>query len=45
MEVISDKMVNLSVWDFGVHPVSPENRDIIKPAPRRGTSLERHGPS
>ena len=45
MEVISDKIVNLSVWDFGVHPVSPENRDIIKPAPRRGTSLERHGPS
>jgi hypothetical protein len=45
MEVISDKIVNLSVWDFGVHPVSPENRDTIKPAPRRGTSLERHGPS
>jgi len=20
--------------DFGVHPVSPENRDIIKPEPR-----------
>ncbi len=44
MEVISDKIVNLSVWDFGVHPVAPENRDIIKPAPRRGTGLERHGP-
>lgn len=44
MEVVSDKIVNLSVWDFGVHPVSPENRDIIKPAPRRGTTLERHGP-
>jgi hypothetical protein len=44
MEVISDKAVNLSVWDFGVHPVAPENRDIIKPEPRRGTTLERHGP-
>jgi hypothetical protein len=44
MEVISDKAVNLGVWDFGVHPVSPENRDIIKPEPRHGTALERHGP-
>jgi hypothetical protein len=44
MEVISDKSVNLGVWDFGVHPVAPENRDIIKPEPRRGISLERHGP-
>jgi hypothetical protein len=44
MEVISDKSVNLGVWDFGVHPVSPENRDIIKPEPRRGVTLERHGP-
>jgi hypothetical protein len=45
MEVISDKLVNLGVWDFGVHPVAPENRDVIKPEPRRGTALERHGPS
>jgi hypothetical protein len=45
MEVISAKMVNLGVWDFGVHPVAPENRDIIKPEPRRGTALEHHGPS
>jgi hypothetical protein len=45
MEVISDKAVNLGVWDFGVHPVSPENRDIIKPEPRHRTTLERHGPS
>jgi hypothetical protein len=44
MEVISDKMVNLGVWDFGVHPVAPENRDTIKPEPRRGTTLERHTP-
>jgi hypothetical protein len=45
MEVISDKAVNLGVWDFGVHPVSPENRDIVKPEPRRRTTLERHGPT
>jgi hypothetical protein len=45
MEVISDKAVNLGVWDFGVHPVAPENRDILKPEPRRGSTLERHGPS
>jgi hypothetical protein len=44
MEVISDKAVNLGVWDFGVHPVSPENRDVIKPEPRRRNTLERHGP-
>jgi hypothetical protein len=45
MEVISDKAINLGVWDFGVHPVAPENRDIIKPEPRRGSTLERRGPS
>jgi hypothetical protein len=45
MEVISDKAVNLGVWDFGVHPVSPENRDVIKPEPRRPVTLERHKPS
>jgi hypothetical protein len=44
MEVISDKAVNLGVWDFGVHPVSPENRDIIKPEPRRPVTLERRRP-
>jgi hypothetical protein len=44
MEVLSDKMINTSLWDFGIHPVAPENRDIVKPAPRRGTALERHGP-
>jgi hypothetical protein len=45
MEVISDKAINLGVWDFGVHPVAPENRDILKPEPRHRTTLERHGPS
>lgn len=44
MEVISDKDVNLGVWDFGIHPVAPENRDVIKPEPRRPLALERHRP-
>jgi hypothetical protein len=44
MEVISDKSVNLSVWDFGVHPVSPENRDALKPEPKRPVTLERRRP-
>ncbi|MEO6912218.1 MAG: hypothetical protein ABI158_14980, partial [Edaphobacter sp.] len=45
MEVISDKVVNLSVWDFGVHPVAPENRDVIKPEPKRPLILERRRPN
>ena len=44
MEVISDKDVNLGVWDFGVHPVAPENRDVIKPDPKRPLTLERRRP-
>jgi hypothetical protein len=28
------------VWDFGVHPVKPENRDVIKPEPKRPVTLE-----
>src|SRR5215469_2967904 len=44
MEVISDKEVNLGVWDFGVHPTAPENRDVILPEERRPASLERRRP-
>jgi len=44
MEVISDKAVNLGVWDFGIHPVAPENRDVLKPDPRHAVTLERHRP-
>jgi hypothetical protein len=44
MEVISEKAVNLGVWDFGVHPVAPENRDVIKPDPRKAVVLERRKP-
>jgi hypothetical protein len=44
MEVVSDKEINMSVWDFGVHPVAPENRDVIKPQAKRPLTLQRHGP-
>ena len=30
----------MGVWDFGVHPVAPENRDVIKPQPKRPVTLE-----
>jgi hypothetical protein len=45
MEVLSDKVVNLAVWDFGVHPVSKENADAIKPEPKRPPSLGRRRPN
>ncbi len=44
MEIISDREVNLGVWDFGVHPVAPENRDVFKPEPKRPVTLERRCP-
>jgi hypothetical protein len=40
MEVVSEKEINMSVWDFGVHPVAPENRDVIKPQPKRPVTLQ-----
>jgi hypothetical protein len=44
MEVVSEKEINMGVWDFGVHPVAPENRDVIKAEPKRPVTLERRGP-
>jgi hypothetical protein len=44
MEIVSDKEVNLGVWDFGVHPTAPENRDVLKPKPKRPITLERRTP-
>ena len=44
MEIVSDREVNTGVWDFGVHPVKPENRDVIKPEPKRPVTLERRNP-
>ena len=43
LEVLSDREVNLGVWDFGIHPVAPENRDAIKPEAKRRMTLERRG--
>lgn len=41
LEVLSPKEVNLGVWDFGVHPSAPENRDVLKPGPKKRLDLER----
>jgi hypothetical protein len=45
MEVLSDKEVNLGVWDFGVHPAAPANRDAILPQPKRPFSLSPRKPN
>ena len=44
VEVLSEKEINLAAWDFGVHPISPENRDVIKPQPKRRSDMERRKP-
>lgn len=44
MEVLNDRDVNLGVWDFGIHPVAPENRDAIKPEPKRPFRLDHRRP-
>ena len=44
MEVLSEKEINLGVWDFGVHPTAPENRDVLKPEPKKRLDLERRRP-
>ena len=41
MEVLDARRVNLGVWDFGVHPAAPEDRDAIKPEPKRRPALDR----
>ncbi len=40
VEILGDNQINLSVWDFGVHPTAPENRDVIRPEKRK-TGLEK----
>jgi len=40
MEVLSERDVNSAVWDFGVHPTAPENKDVMKPQPKRPVTLE-----
>lgn len=44
VEVLSDREVNLLVWDFGVHPGAKEDTEAIRPAPQRPATLERRGP-
>ena len=41
LEVLSAREINTGVWDFGVHPAAPENRDVIKPEPKKRLDLER----
>lgn len=41
MEVVSESQVNTGVWDFGVHPTAPDNKDAMKPQPKRPATLER----
>jgi len=45
MEVLSDKEVNLGVWDFGVHPMAPANRDALLPQPKRPYALSPRRPN
>ncbi len=35
VEILGDNQINLSVWDFGVHPTAPENRDVVRPEKKR----------
>lgn len=44
MEILSDHEVNLGVWDFGVHPTAPANRDAIVPQPKRPFALSPRRP-
>lgn len=41
VEILDEKSINLGVWDFGVHPQAPENRDTLKPEKKRAVTLER----
>ena len=41
VEVLDEKSINLGVWDFGIHPQAPENRDVLKPEKKRAVTLEK----
>jgi hypothetical protein len=41
VEVLDAKSLNLGVWDFGIHPTAPENRDVLKPEKKRPVRLEK----
>ena len=44
IEILDDRAVNSSVWDFGVHPTAKENDEAMKPEPKRPARLERRQP-
>ena len=44
LEVLSDRDLNTGVWDFGVHPRAPENREAQLPVKPRAVRLGRRGP-
>lgn len=44
IEILADNKINLSVWDFGIHPTEPENRDVILPDKRHGGLSRRSQP-
>ena len=41
VEILDEKSINLGVWDFGIHPQGPENRDVLKPEKKRPMALEK----
>jgi hypothetical protein len=41
VEILDEKSINVGVWDFGIHPTAPENRDALKPEKKRAVTLER----
>ena len=45
VEIVDDKTINLGVWDFGIHPTAPENRDVLKPEKKRAITLEKRQPN
>ncbi len=40
VEVLGNNSINLSVWDFGVHPTAVENRDVLRPEKPRPAALQ-----